>query len=189
MATIKLKGKVFDGMVRKMGGGYEGLPSPKVYISDSKGNVTKSKIRVLGDVDGNFVLSIPAMKIQLPSVGIPMPPAIVPKVDGKYITAEIVGFPKKTLPLGKTNTYDFNLGIKKGTQDVGEVYVKTDSDRINCIRAKGKWDNATRTCSLPKKHPSKKRMSMTVKILIGLGILVVVGGTVYLATRKKGTGK
>ena len=170
MATTTLTGKVFDGLVRKMGGGYEGIPSPKIEITDKNGNLTRGKYRVMGDIDGNFTLEIPS---------------IIKR--GKYITASN-SLDRVTVPLTQNkNNYNIDMGIKtQKSQD--EVIVTADPNIVACIKkhGAGSWNYDTKTCIVPTKP--EKKMSMTVKILIGLGILVIVGSTVYLATRK-GKGK
>jgi len=167
--TTVLTGKVFDGLVRKMGGELEGIPSPKIEITDRNGKLYQ-KYRVMGDIDGNFTLEIPS---------------IIKR--GKYITASN-SMDRVTVPLVvNKNNYNIDMGIQvQNTQD--EVTVTADPEQVKCIRAKGKWDSSTKTCTLPqepKKNEPKKKMSTTIKILIGIGVLIVVGGTVYLATRKR----
>ena len=41
-----------------------------------------------------------------------------------------------------------------------KLLVTADPERVKCIRAKGKWDNATKTCTLPK-EPTQKDPTIT----------------------------
>ena len=93
-STTVLSGKVFDGLVRKMGGELEGIPSPKIEITDKNGK-PYGKYRVMGDMDGNFTLEIPS---------------IIKR--GKYITASN-SIDKVTVPLIQNkNSYNIDMGIK-----------------------------------------------------------------------------
>lgn len=146
---MNLTGKVFDQFKRTMGGGYEGIPSVQVFISDSEGNITSSKKGTVTDKDGNY--SIPVQVIYTPSALGPIP---VPVLDGKFITAKF-GSTVKTLPLTNSTKYDFDIGFKQGVQEVGEV-----------------------TFTYTKPLPDKKK-NTGLLIGVGIAVLLVAGLVVY----------
>lgn len=154
---MKITGQVFDGLKRTMGGGYEPIPSAKVFISNADGQITPRKIGTVSNMTGQFSLDV-----GVKTVPTPMGPVPMPDVDGKYITASFGGL-IKTLPLTATTKYDFDLGIKSGIQDVQEVTVSV---------AKPKPVNQT-----PKKIKA-------LPFIIGGAIALVATG-IYFLTRKK----
>ena len=165
LQPIIISGKVFDGLSnRVVGGDYEGVPSPKVQITDAQGNLTSGKWQVIGDINGNFTMVIPTIAQR-----------------GNYLTVSN-GLDKRTIPmLSGKSFYKIDVGLKP-FETKEEVIATANPDEVKCIQSKGKWSRETKVCSMPQQP--KKKMGIGLKILIGLGILVVVGGGVYLATRK-----
>lgn len=169
--TIVITGRVIDNVTR------DSVPSPKVQITDKDGNLTRGKHQVMGDSDGNF-------KIEIPSI----------IKRGKYLTASYGG-EKNTIPLvHNKNDYRIDIGMKSKEEKEVTVTQAKSPKIAECERAGGAWDFGERdasgnisrnpSCIMPPQKKSK--MGLGIKILIGLGILAVIGGGIYLATKKKG---
>lgn len=153
---MKLTGKVFDGLKRTMGGGYEPIPSAKVFISNEEGQITPRRIGTTSNSSGEY-----SLPITLRSIPTPMGTVPVPDVDGKFITADFGGM-KRTLPLTSANVYNFDLGTKQGVQEVQEVTVSASKAPVTTPKQKNK--------ALP---------------WIIAGIIVAIGTGAYFLIKKK----
>jgi hypothetical protein len=145
MKTLTLKGQVYDPFKRKTGGGYFGIPSAKVFVSDEDGKLTAGKFGAIADINGNFTLNLPM--VDPLGTG-----AWIPNIDGKYLTATD-GIDSMTVEITpqKGTTYNFGLKPKAGIQEVQEATVTVDSAKTRCQKSGGQYDEANRRCVLPQK--------------------------------------
>jgi hypothetical protein len=160
MATIK--GKVFDA---SKGFSDNGLVSAIVYVSDADGKLISEDMRVRTDTQGKYSLDVSLS-------------------GGKYITAKAPSYESydtdtmtKAIPSNNSDVnFDFNEW-NKGVIVKDEVVVTASRDEYFCKKNGGTWDSEKKQC--------KKGLKNWQKMLIGLGVLVVVVGGIYLYKKQK----
>ena len=116
---ITITGNVFDSRSKLPGGGYEKIPSAKVFISDPNGYMTPKKIVATTDSEGRFKLTLPSMVLQ----GVPFP-----MIDGTHLTASApagnTGVKKVTERISSKSVYDLDISKSGFDRSIEEITVK-----------------------------------------------------------------
>lgn len=172
-----IKGKIVDE-------NNQPIPSATVYLSDAKGALINTNARVKADLDGNYTLPFAIPMPNLATGGVMNLPI------AKYITAKYTGYPDKTVALPEkfisdTGVGNLNIPLTLKTQQIQEVTVTANKSKYDCEKGGGTWDEATKTCKLPKQGWWSKYKWW----VIGGLALVATTTTVIVMVKNKNKGK
>jgi hypothetical protein len=141
----------------------------KIFPSTLEGKPLSSTVGTTTDFDGKFKINIPS------------------ELNAKYITARHLEGSSVQKLNPSVNNYDIPLDFVQ-SQELDEVDIIAKSKATECKEKGGIYNEATKTCTIPKSKPKvstkAKKVNWTKTILISGIILVVLGTAGYFIIKK-----
>jgi len=156
---VTIKGRVFDDSK----GRDNGLVDAIVYVSDINGKLISENMRTKTDINGNYTIK-------------------TDNINAQYLTAKAPSYENydidistKKIPSNNILNFDFKEFGKVIEKD--EVTIIGLTPKTKCERSGGIYDSKNKKCKKPPLENWKKG-------LIGIGILLIVVGGIYVYKNK-----